>query len=106
MQERPTLTQINKISGNNNKFRDRLISIIKTELVLEVSTYQKNLSLEKYIDCAENVHKLKHKIGILGLKKSYEVAVLFEEDLRKSDLKNKNAFNDIIKLMLEFTSQL
>lgn len=106
MEERPTLTQINKISGNNDDFRERLISILKNELISEVSTYQKNLSLGKYIECAENVHKLKHKIGILGLEKSYEVAVFFEEDLRNSNLKNKSAFDDILKLMLEFTSQL
>ncbi|MDT0644932.1 Hpt domain-containing protein [Zunongwangia sp. F363] len=106
MEERPTLTQINKISGKNDDFRERLINILKTELVSEVSTYQKNLSLGKYIECAENVHKLKHKIGILGLEKSYEVAVLFEEDLKKSNLKNKKAFDDILKSMLEFTAQL
>ncbi|TVZ27835.1 hypothetical protein JM83_2900 [Gillisia sp. Hel_I_86] len=106
MKEQPTVTEINKICGDNLNYRERLILVIKNELISEVEVYKKNISMENYIECAENVHKLKHKISVLGLEKSYELAVLFEQDLRNSDLKRKNDFDKILKSMLIFTSQL
>jgi HPt (histidine-containing phosphotransfer) domain-containing protein len=106
MEEHPNLTQINKICGSNIDFRTKLISILKNELISEINTYQKNLSSKNYMECAENVHKLKHKISILGLEKSYELAVRFEEDLKNSNLKRKTDFDNILKSMLVFTAQL
>ncbi|MCM4156445.1 Hpt domain-containing protein [Gramella sp. AN32] len=106
IEEHPNLIQVNEICGSNIDFKTKLIYILKSELISEIDTYQKNLSLNNYIECAENVHKLKHKISILGLEKSYEIAVFFEEDLRKSNLKRKVEFDEILNSMLAFTADL
>ena len=40
----------------------------------------------------ENVHRIKHKISILGLEKSYKIANEFEHNLRESSFFKKEEF--------------
>jgi hypothetical protein len=35
-----------------------------------------------FLDAAQSVHKLKHKISILGLEKSYYIVEEYESDLK------------------------
>ena len=55
---------------------------------------------------AEHVHKLKHKISILGLDKSYEVAVEFENNLRAGSTALRDEFEAILTIMTNYLNFL
>ena len=78
--EQPNLSYINNLSGGDKAFEAKLIGIIKEEYPVEKAIYIKNIELKNFKEAAENVHKLKHKISILGLEKSYNTANTFEEN--------------------------
>ena len=52
-------------------------------LPIEKEVYFTNIKSKNNKLTAEIVHKLKHKISILGLEKSYQTAIDFEEDLKQ-----------------------
>ena len=95
--EQPNLSYLNQLSGGDKAFEDKLISIIKAEFPEEKTVYVKNITSNNFKEAAENVHKLKHKISILGLEKSYEVAVNFENNLFKNNTEGKDDFEIILK---------
>jgi len=71
--EQPNFTYINSLSRGDKAFEAKLVAVIKAEFPVEKATYLRNIEDKNYKEAAENVHKLKHKISILGLEKSYEM---------------------------------
>ncbi len=88
----PNLDYIDEISGNDLIFKNKIIAIIKREFPLEKSNFLKKIQSKEYLLAAENVHKLKHKINMLGLKKGYEVAAKLENELKEENDKSLNDF--------------
>ena len=70
MMEKPNLSFIIEIAGDDEAFQNSILEIIKTEFREEVNLFKTNFSLKKYKEAAHNVHKIKHKIGLLGLEKA------------------------------------
>ena len=58
-----------------------------------------------FVEAASNVHKLKHKISILGLEESYRFAEIYEEELRENDPKKHKSFNEILQNMSDFIAK-
>ena len=83
--EQPNLSYINTLSGGDKAFEAKLISIIKEEYPLEKDVYVKNIESNKFKEAAENVHKLKHKISLLGLAQGFEIATKYEKELRDNN---------------------
>lgn len=104
--EQPNLTYINNLSGGDKAFEAKLIDIIKVEYPVERGVYIKNIENKNFIEAAQNVHKLKHKISILGLERSYEVANNFEENLKDNSLAGKEDFESILKIITNFLATL
>ena len=101
--EQPNLNYIQEISDGDKDFEAKLIAILKKELPSEFEEFQKNFEEKNFIKTAENVHKLKHKISILGFTKGYEEAVIFENDLKDhQDTKRYESFVQVIKSMMDF----
>lgn len=101
--EQPNLTYIEQLSEGDKAFEAKLISILKRELPLEFEEFQRNFEEKNFIKTAENVHKLKHKISILGLTKGYEEAAFFESDLKdRQDTTRYESFVQVIKSMMDF----
>lgn len=104
--ETPNLNYINELSGDNQEFKNKLIGILKRELPLEVELYQNEIKNVDYIQAAQAVHKLKHKVSILGLEKSYYIASDYEDNLKENSLNLKDEFENLLKAMQEFVVQL
>ena len=104
--EIPNMSYINTLSGGDESFKARLIFIVKNELPIEITEYQKNIKNNFFKEAAENVHKLKHKISILGLETSYQVAIDYEENLKISSIALKEDFEAILETMTRFVNQL
>ena len=104
--EQPNLSYINSMSGGDKAFEQKLIDIIKGEFPEEKKVYFDNIAVQNYKLTAENVHKLKHKISILGLEKSYEIAVAFENNLLEGETNLQEEFEAILTTMTNYLQQL
>jgi HPt (histidine-containing phosphotransfer) domain-containing protein len=104
--EQPNLTYINDLSGDNLEFRAKLIGILKKELPEEINCYSQQMANTIYSEAAQSVHKLKHKISILGLEKSYYIAEKFEANLNNNLTGLRADFENILKIMQEFVNRL
>ncbi len=104
--EQPNLNYIKELSGGDEAFEAKLINVILLEFPEEKAIYLKNITEKKYKETAENVHKIKHKISILGLEKSYEVAAKYEENLKQNNSVLKEEFDSILKNITEYLTTL
>lgn len=105
--EQPNLSYIDTLSGGDEAFKEKLISIIKIEFPEEKAVYFNNIENQNFKEAAENVHKLKHKISILGLEKSYVIAADFENDLKdNNDDAGKEEFKNILQKMTDFLATI
>ena len=104
--EQPNLSFIHSMSGGDKAFEHKLINIIKLEFPQEKEIYYANYAANNFKQAAENVHKLKHKISILGLEKSYAIAVAFEENLLEGNTHLNNEFESILNTITNYLQQL
>jgi HPt (histidine-containing phosphotransfer) domain-containing protein len=105
--EQPNLSYLNSLSGGDKEFEKKLIQIIKSEFPGELKTYKHNIEHKNYLKASENVHKLKHKISILGLEKSYEIASEFEISLKENeDDSLKEEFEKIMQIITDYLMNL
>ena len=104
--EQPNKSYIHSLSGGDTVFEQKLINIIKKEFPDEKEVYFNNMAEKKYKLAADNVHKLKHKISILGLEKSYEIAVAFEKSLLEGSIELKTEFESILTTITNYLLEL
>jgi hypothetical protein len=76
--EQPNLSYINELSGDNLEFKNKIIGILKKELPDEIAVYEEEFKSGNYLEAAQSVHKLKHKISILGLDK----VIILQENMK------------------------
>ncbi len=104
--EEPNLSYIKKLSKGEKSFEENIIAILKEELSLEINNYYNYLKNKDYKKTQENVHRIKHKMSILGLEKSYEITNTFENNLREERLENRDYFESILPIMTKFLETL
>ncbi len=102
MMETPNLQYINSLSDGDESVKKTLIEIIKKEFPEEESNYYTSLKNKNFKEAENNVHKIKHKISILGLHKSYEVANEYEHNLRETHTKKAEEFKKILEVISSF----
>lgn len=105
MKEQPNLSYIHQLSGGDKVFEDKLMSVVKRELPEEIFSYRTSIFEKNLLKASSCVHKLKHKISILGLEKSYYFAESYEEDLREGSNTGQQEFEEILQRMLTFIKQ-
>lgn len=105
--EQPNLDYVKKLSGGNEEFMGRIIDVLKSELPREIEEFQQNFEKKNFKETAENVHKLKHKISILGLVKAHKEAAFFEDNLRyHQNTERYKAFALTLKSISDFLQTL
>lgn len=104
--EQPNLSYIESMSGGDRAFEQKLIAIIKKEFPSEKEEYFNNYNSKDFKLAANNVHKLKHKISILGLEKSYGIAVAFENNLLEGNTKLNQEFEFILNNITNYLNKL
>lgn len=98
----PNMNYINKLAGNDHEFKGTFIKILKDEFPLEKVEYIDNIDNNNNEAASQNVHKLKHKMNILGLEESYKIAVIFEEELRLGNNRLKDEFMKIMNIIEDY----
>lgn len=94
--EQPNLSVIKEISGNDIDFQNSILEIIKTEFPEEVNLFKENFKAKNFNEASNNVHKIKHKISLLGLEKGLETASEFEIALKTGNIKLHHNFLEIL----------
>ena len=100
--DQPNLEYIEQLARGDESIKAELIEVIKTEFPEEKKDYYNSLGNKEFKKIEENVHKLKHKISILGLEKSYEIANEFEHNLRELSLEKQEDFDKILKAITAY----
>ncbi|MBS9460958.1 Hpt domain-containing protein [Flagellimonas sp. HMM57] len=106
MTEQPNLDYIKEISGGNEEFEKKFLTIIQTEFPKEKQEYLDFLKVDNLEESAKIIHKIKHKLGILGLNTSYRLAVKYEEDLKRGDIQLKEEFDEVLQVVEDFVLKL
>lgn len=96
--ETPNLNYIKELSGGDITFEDSILKVIKKEFPAEVNLFDKNFKDKNFEEVANNVHKIKHKISLLGLKKGLELASNFEKSVKSGDLE---LYEDFVKILIK-----
>ncbi|NVK51391.1 MAG: Hpt domain-containing protein [Flavobacteriaceae bacterium] len=104
--ESANLEYIKNLTENNEEFERELISILKRDFPIEYDGYKLNIEEKNYSGAAEIVHKIKHKITILGFKKGYELASNHENELRNGKSELKDSFKKILDNISAFIKTL
>ncbi len=102
MAEIPNLDYIKEIAGGNEEFEKKFLSIIQVEFPKEKEDYTNLLSAGELDEAAKVVHKIKHKLGILGLSGGYKMAIKYEEDLKMGNIAIKEDFEDVLSAVEDF----
>ncbi|MEX6625507.1 Hpt domain-containing protein [Tenacibaculum salmonis] len=100
--EKPNLEYVDKLARGDESIRKTLIDVIKTEFPEEKKDYYDSLKKKEYKKIEKNVHRIKHKISILGLEKSYKIANEFEHNLRELKLDKVEDFDEILIVISEY----
>lgn len=99
MVETPNLNYIKEIAGGNAEFEKKFLSIIQMEFPEEKEAYLAHLKEGELEECAKVVHKIKHKLGVLGLSKGYQLAIDYEEGLKKGQMELKPDFEKVLEIV-------
>lgn len=104
--EQPNLNYINDLSEDDLIFRAKLIATLQKELPEETAQYENSMKNSAFKEAAELVHKIKHKISIMGMEKSYYLAEEFEDNLKNQSADLKPEFDKILAIMRNFAAAL
>ena len=104
--EHPNINYINDLAGDDTDFKDKLILIIKTELPEEIKSYNTLMEAKNYKLTAALVHKIKHKVSILGLVEGYRVSEQFEMSLKNGVPVLQKDFEEILSVMINYVTNL
>lgn len=104
--EQPNLDYINQLARGDESIKKTLIDVVKSEFPEEKKEYYQSLEDKVFKKIEENVHRLKHKISILGLEKSYMKANEFEHNLREHSLKGQQEFEQTLKAITNYIATI
>ncbi|AQS93228.1 histidine kinase [Polaribacter sp. BM10] len=104
--EKPNLDYINQLARGDESIKKELIDVVKTEFPEEQKDYYESVKIGEFKKIEENVHRVKHKISILGLEKSYEIANKFEHNLRELNFNGQEEFEKILVAISEYIETL
>ena len=100
--EKPNLNYVNNLSGDDSYVKELLIDVIKTEFPEEKKKYYESYQNKEFKKIEENVHRLKHKISILGLENGYKNANAYEHNLRLNFKDKSKIFHKTLVIISDY----
>jgi hypothetical protein len=98
--EEPNFSYLNSFTGGDKAFEGNTCNYKR--FPEERDIYLNNIVVNKFDLAANNVHKLKHKISLLGLEESYELASQHELNLVEGNNNLHENFTEILNTMARF----
>lgn len=102
----PNLNYIQQLANGNDAFENRILGVLKRELPEEIAQFRESLSSSDYLQAAMLVHKIKHKVSLLGMGDGYELTASFEDELRGGDKSLLDEFEGLLKIMTTFLNNI
>jgi len=106
MIEKPNLSYIDNLAGDDVDFKEKFISVIKEEFPVEVTMYKDHISRNEPRAASEVVHKLKHKFNILSMVEAYALAVNYEEELRVGNKQKDVEFCSVLDCITNYLNTI
>lgn len=94
--EQPNLSVIKEIAENDLDFENSILDILKSEFAKEVEAYKNSFNGKDFTESVSIVHKLKHKISLLGLQEGVQLATELETDLKQGNTKLHKKFLEVL----------
>ena len=99
MNEIPNLNYVAQLDDEDMEFQEKFIQILKTEFPHEMALYHQHIMQNDSLAASHDVHKIKHKINIIGLDRSYALASRYEEELRDGKTDMRSQFDSVLNVM-------
>lgn len=97
-EEHPNLAYVVELAGTSDfDFERKFIAILKQEFTWDLGKYLFHIKHNEPRAAAEIVHKLKYKIGVLGMSQAFEFAEEHKEKLHVGDTSLDENFKKILK---------
>ena len=104
--EKANLSYLKKLAAGDLDFEKKIIAFLKLEFPQEKKSYQQHFELMEFTKAAADVHKIKHKISVLDLKKNHNLATQHEQNLKNSNTDLASEFDAVLEGMTAFINQL
>jgi HPt (histidine-containing phosphotransfer) domain-containing protein len=83
--ETPNLDYLKQISGGDTDFENTMLNMLKLEFPKELNLLKSNFNDNNFMDLSLDIHKIKHKIGMLGMPKSLDLASICEKNIKEGN---------------------
>lgn len=100
--EQPNLNYIDQLAREDEAVKQLLVDVLKNEFPEEQNEYYESFAQKDFKKLAANVHRMKPKISILGLEKSYKLANDYEHNLKNNNLEGFEDFEELLQLISSF----
>jgi HPt (histidine-containing phosphotransfer) domain-containing protein len=101
--ETPNLDYLKQISGGDIEFEKSMLAVLKLDFAIEYAAIQANYEKNNFEQLILDIHKIKNKIGILGMKKSLALASECEKSIKKV---KKEKFDDLLLILTKINIYL
>lgn len=102
MSDEPNLNYLNQLSEGDETIKSRLMLVLKEEFFKEVEEYKQNMMNNNFLLASECVHKIRHKIGFLGMYNDYELSNQYQQNLEDNSINLKDDFEKVLNIISEF----
>lgn len=101
-EETPSQKMIIELFGDSRKEQKKIMKQIILEFRLDFIEFKNFYDLRDYTEASEVVHRLNHKIGMLGLEKNYTLAQHFESELRQDNTIRYDNYMKILSTVSQY----
>ncbi|WP_273565582.1 Hpt domain-containing protein [Maribacter halichondriae] len=103
IEETPNLSYVVELVGTSDfDFEQKFVAILKQEFTSDLGKYLFHIKNEEPRAAAEIVHKLKHKLSVLGMKESFILAERHQMELQTGNTELDSEFKKILKVVDTF----
>ncbi|WP_297509207.1 Hpt domain-containing protein [Flavobacterium sp.] len=102
MYENPNLDYLEQLAAGDLTVRKTIYALMVNEFDSDFEAYKKAKLQNDAQACIALVHRLKHKIGFLGMEYSYQIANRYEVELRRNSDRFAAEFDAVLDQIHEF----
>lgn len=102
IKETPNLEYLEQLAAGNPKVKQTIFDVMSKEYFADYHEYIAAVAENDIKKCSTFVHRLKHKIGFLGMEYSYQIAHRYEEELGRNSDRFKAEFEAVLMQIHEF----
>lgn len=100
--ETPNLEYLEQLAAGDPRVRQNIFDVMVKEYFADYQEYKAAIEQNDVKKRITFVHRLKHKIGFLGMEYAYQIAHRYEEELRRNSDRFQPEFEAVLLKIQEF----